>query len=181
MANYPVTITNGAGSANLPAGGYSVTATITGYNGALTPSTYTATTGTGSQAYTLAATGTLTLTVNETGASGGAAITSGTFIRCNLAGDITYGTAKTVSATGICEFDHVPYGTVGSPVVFYVKQLTSDTTHSIQTGVITVNMNSQTMGQYVQNPPAAKQDFTLADQYYSGLNLDGTMDFTGPT
>lgn len=86
MAEYIVTITNGTGSELLPAGNYNVAASVTGYDGALDPTTFAATTSEGSQAFTLAATETLTLNVNETGALGGTPITSGTFIRCSQDG-----------------------------------------------------------------------------------------------
>lgn len=180
MPDYIVTITNGTGSELLPAGDYSVAASVTGYDGALDPTAFTATTSTGAQAFTLAATGTLTLTVNETGAAGGTPITAGTFIRCSQDGLTEYGTAKTVDGTGICIFDHVPFGDGGSPYAFYIKQLTSDATHNIYVGVITIDMAGATQDEYVQNTLAAEQTFTLADENYSGLTLSGTLTFTGP-
>lgn len=181
MATYNVTITNGSGSQELPAGLYNVTAAVTGYdNVTLDPSTFTATTGTGSESFTIAAAGTLTLNVNETGASGGTPITAGTFIRCSADGNTEYGTAKTVDASGVCEFDHVPYGDAVTPYEFYIRQLTSDTTHSIFDGVITIQMAALTQTEYVQNLPAAQQDFSFTDQYYSGLPISGSLTFDGP-
>ncbi len=180
MADYIVTITNGTGSEFLPAGNYNVAAAVTGYDGALDPTAFTATTSTGAQAFTLAATGTLTLTVNETGASGGTPVTAGTFIRCSQDGLTEYGTAKTIDGSGICVFDHVPFGDVGSPYTFYIKQLTSDTTHNMHVGVIAIEMEGATQDEYVQNTAAAEQSFTFTDANYSGLNLSGTLTFTGP-
>lgn len=180
MSQYLVPITNGTGSQRLPIGAYNVTADVTGYTGVLDPTTFTATGSDGSQAFTIAATGTLTLNVNETGASGGTPVTSGTCIRCSQDGTTTYGTAKTISATGDCIFDHVPFGTAGTPATFYVKQLTSDDTHNIYSGVITVSMEAETQTNYVQNTLAANQSFTLTDAYYSGLNIDGSLTFDGP-
>ncbi len=180
MALYPVTITNGAGSANLPAGLYDVTSTVTGYsNISLDPATFTATSGTGSQAFTIAATGTLTFNVNDSGGPGGNPITSGTFIRCNQAGTVDYGTAMTISALGVCVFNYVPFDAV-TPVAVYVRQLTSDETHSIYDGVITVDMSTSTQSQYVQNSPAALQSFTFTDANYAGLPISGSMSFDGP-
>lgn len=180
MAQHVVNITNGAGSQALVAGNYTVTAAVTGYTGTLDPTTFTATSSTGSQAFTIAATGTLTLNVNDTGAVGGAPITSGTFIRCNADGSQTYGTAKSISALGVCVFDAVPFGTVGSPVAVYMKQLTSDATHNIYPGVLTASMTAQMQSQYVLNGAAALQSFTFTDANYSGLNMDGTLTFDGP-
>lgn len=180
MAQYIVTITNGAGSEFLPTGNYDVTAAVTGYDGALDPTAFTATALGTAQAFTLAATGTLTLTVNETGASGGTPVTSGTFIRCSQDGLTEYGTAKTIDGTGICIFDHVPFGESGTPYTFYIKQLTSDATHNAHVGVIAIDMEDETQSEYVQNTAAAEQTFTLEDEYYSGLDLSGTLTFTGP-
>ncbi len=181
MAQYNVTITNGSGKINLPAGKYTVTSNIPGYTGTLTPTTFTATTSAGSQDFTLSATGTLTLNANETGALGGTPIKGGTFIRCSQDGLETYGTEKTVNSSGICVFNNVPYGSTGSPQTFYIKQLTSDATHNIKTEVITINMENQTSDVYVQNNLIAEQQFTLADPNYSGNNLNGTLTFDGPT
>lgn len=180
MSQYVVTITNGAGSQRLPTGAYDVTASVTGYTGLLDPTTFTATGSPGSEDFTVAAEGTLTLVINETGASGGTPITSGTFIRCNSDGSTTYGTAKTVSAIGECVFDHVPYGTGVAPYAFYVKQLTSDGSHNFDTAPITIDMASTTQTNYVLNALAALQSFTLVDAYYSGLNVSGSMTFDGP-
>ncbi|MBO4539167.1 MAG: hypothetical protein J5781_02740, partial [Clostridia bacterium] len=61
MATYQVTITNGAGSESMKAGAYAVTAvSAPGYDlTSLSPATFTATAEAGSQAFTLAAEGTL--------------------------------------------------------------------------------------------------------------------------
>ncbi len=180
MAQYVVTITNGTGSEFLPTGNYDVTASVAGYDGALDPTTFAATALGTAQAFTLAATGTLTLTVNDTGDSGGTPITSGTFIRCSQDGLTEYGTAKTIDGSGTCIFDHVPFGESGTPYTFYIKQLTSDAAHNIHADVIAIDMEGVTQAEYVHNPPAAEQTFTFADENYSGLTLSGTLTFTGP-
>ena len=180
MAQYVVTITNGLGSHNLPAGLYDVTASVTGYDGVLDPTSFTATTSTGSEEFTLAATGTLTLTVNDTGAAGGNPIIAGSFIRCSADGLTTYGSAKTISATGECVFDHVPFGDALDPYTIHVKQVASDDDHNIYPGVLSVDMEASTQGEYVLNAAAAQQDFELEDAYYSGLMLSGSLTFDGP-
>lgn len=180
MSQYVVNITNGSGSKALPKGKYDVTASVPGYTGLLDPSTFTATDTEGSQAFTIAATGTLTLNINETGAEGGTPVTGGTFIRCNSDGTETYGTAKTITATGVCIFDAVPFGTSESPISVYVKQLTTDDTHNLHEGVVSVSMDGETKVQYVLNAPAATQTFTFTDANYAGLNMNGTLTFDGP-
>ena len=82
MANNNVTITNGQGTGKIKSGAYTVSASSApGYDvSTLSPTSYTATTSSGSQAFTISAKGTLTLVVNETGASGGTPVTSGSII-----------------------------------------------------------------------------------------------------
>ncbi len=180
MANYNVTITDGNGSQAMQRGEYSVTADVVGYEGAtLTPDTYTATDTTGSQTFTLSATGTLTLNVNETGAAGGTPITSGTIIMTNQDGTEDYGTAVTIDATGNAVFNNIPYGDTGTPFTLYFRQLTSDDTHNTYDGIITVNMTGQTQTEYVENTPIAVQTFTVTDANYPGLPINGTLEFTG--
>lgn len=181
MAQYELTFTNGTASKVLPAGKYTVTSNVPGYTGTLSPTSFTATKSAGTQAFTIAATGTMTITVNETGASGGTAVTGGSFIRCNTNGTTNYGTSKTVSSSGICTFDNVPFGNTQAPAKFYIKQLTSDSGHNVQDGIIEVTMPQQSSTMYVKNEVGATQQFTLADSNYSGNNLNGTLTFDGPT
>ena len=180
MARYTVDIINGSGSQVLPKGTYTVTAAVEGYSGVLDPSTFTAGTAEGSQAFTIEATGTLTLQINETGAEGGTPITEGAFVRCNQDGSVTYGEAKPIGETGVCTFDHVPFGTAEAPVTFYVRQQTSDKTHNRKEEVVAISMAAQTQSEFVQNTPAALQSFTFADANYSGLAVDGSLTFDGP-
>lgn len=179
MATYNVTITNGSGSQSMQAGTYNVSGTIAGYDAStLTPTTYTATTTEGTGTFTVSATGTLTFNVNETGAAGGTPVTGGTMIMTDSTGATEYGTAVTIGATGDAVFNNVPFGDTGTPYVLYFKQLTSDTTHNIFEGVITVNMTSSTQTEYVQNTLIAEQTFTLTDANYTGLPItSATLEF----
>ncbi len=179
MATYNVQITNGTGSEQMQAGTYTVSATAQGYDtSTLSPTTYTATESEGSQAFTITANGTLTLTFNETGDDGGTPITSGSVIMTDATGATEYGTAQTISATGVATFNNVPYGTAGEPVTLYFKQLTSDGSHNIYDGIISVSMTSQTQNQYVINTVLANQTFTLTDSVYGMPVTDATLTFT---
>lgn len=181
MANYNVTITNGTGSQNMKAGTYSVSAVDAfGYDATtLAPTTYTASQSAGSGAFTLSATGTLTLIVNETGASGGTPITAGSIVMTDSTGNTQYGTAVTINASGEAVFNNVPYGTSETPFTLYFKQLSTDDGHNINEGVISVEMSSQTQTDYVQNTPIALQTITLTDANYSGLPIaSATLEFT---
>ncbi len=178
MANYNVTITDGTGSQAMKRGTYSVTATARGYDeSTLSPTTFVATDTAGTQAFTLTANGTLTINVNETGAVGGAPITSGSIIMTDSTGNVEYGQAVTISATGDAIFANVPYGTDGEPFTLYFRQLDTDDGHNVFEGVITVPLTAQTQTAYVQNTAIAVQTFTLTDATY-GLPIDGTLNFT---
>ena len=180
MANYNVTITDGTGSQAMQKGTYSVSATANGYDAStLTPKTFTATDAPGSETFTLSATGTLTFIVNETGADGGTAITSGSIVMTDSTGNTQYGQPVTIDASGNAVFANVPYGTTGDPIQLYFKQLSTDENHNIFEGVISVSMTSETQTEYVQNTAIAVQTFTVSDANYPGLQIDGTLTFTG--
>ncbi len=179
MANYNVTITDGNGSQAMQKGTYNVTANVPGYdNSTLTPTTYTATDAEGSQTFTISANGTLTFVVNETGAAGGTPVTSGTIVMTDETGNTEYGQPVTIDSTGNAVFDNVPYGTTADPFTLYFKQLTTDDDHNIFDGVITVTMQSQTQTEYIVNTSTAVQTFTLNDANYTGLPVNGELDFT---
>lgn len=181
MANYNVNIVNGQGSTPMKAGEYTVSVTeALGYElTSLSPTSYTAGTTTGTGAFTLSANGTLTLNVNETGASGGTPITSGSIIMTDSTGTTEYGSAVTIDALGNAVFDNVPYGSSGNPFQLYFKQLSTDDGHNIFEGVISVSMESQTQTDYVLNTPISTQNITLTDANYSGLPIpNATLEFT---
>ncbi len=181
MANYNVTITNGTGSQAMQRGTYTVSATATGYDeSTLSPTTYTATDVEGTGAFTLTANGTLTFNVNETGAAGGAPITSGTIVMTDSTGAVEYGQPININASGDAVFNNVPYGSAGAPFQLYFKQLTSDENHNIFEGVISVEMTAQTQTEYIQNTAIAVQTFTLTDSTY-GLPINGTLNFIANT
>ena len=181
MANYSVSFTNGSASQSMKAGTYSVEATSApGYDlTSLSPTTFTATTSAGSEAFTLSATGTLTFIVNETGAQGGTAVTGGTIVMTDSTGNVEYGSAVNISSSGEAVFNNVPFGDGTDPYTLYFKQLTSDDGHNIYAGVITVSMTSSTQTEYVENLPIASQALTLTDANYSGLPVNSaTLSFT---
>ena len=180
MANYNVTITDGVGSESMKKGNYSVTVVANGYEATtLSPDAFTAADTAGTGAFTLSANGTLTLTFNETGASGGTAVTSGSVVMTDSAGTTEYGSPVTIGATGEAVFTNVPYN-ADTPYVLYFVQKTTDAGHNVFDGVITVNMSEAAQSQYVVNLPIAEQSFTLTDANYSGLPIAAaTMTFTG--
>jgi len=179
MANYNVTITNGSGSERMKAGSYTVSVDATGYDAtSLNPTSYTVSKSEGSQTFTVSANGTLTLTFNETGEAGGTPITSGSVIMTDSTGANEYGSAITISSTGAANFANVPYGTSEAPITLYFKQLTSDSSHYIDENIISVLMTSSSVTDYVENAPFSVQSFTLNDANYSGLPVNGTLNFS---
>ena len=180
MANYSVNITDGAGSQSMKAGNYSVTVTATGYDpSTLAPSTFTAGETSGSGAFTLSANGALTLVFNETGASGGTPVTSGSVVMTDSTGTTRYGSPVNIGATGEADFPNVPFDST-TPYELYFVQLSTDDAHNVFGGVISVSMSSATQQEYVVNTPIAEQSFTLTDANYSGLPIAAaTLTFAG--
>ncbi len=174
MATFNVSITNGTGSAQVPAGTYSASAVAFGFDDAtLSPTSLTLGDSSTTSAFTVDATGTLTFTVNETGAVGGTPITSGSIVMTDSTGAVEYGSAQSISSLGECVFNNVPFGNVTTGYTLYFKQLSSDSTHEPVSGVITVNMDSNNTAQFIQNTAIASQAFTLESASYTGLPVNG--------
>ena len=179
MAEYNVTITNGVGSQAMKAGNYNVTAQAAGYEStSLDPTTFTALATAQTAAFTLSASGTLTFVVNETGASGGTPVTSGSIVMTDQSGNTQYGSAVTIDQSGNAVFQNVPYGSQETPFVLYFKQLSTDDDHNVYANVITVNMTGDAQTQYVENSAIALQTFNLTDANYTGLPINATLSFT---
>ena len=181
MSNYNVTIINGTGSETMDAGSYSVSAIYApGYDmNSLSPTTYTATSSTETAEFTLSASGTLTITFNETGAQGGTPITSGSVVMTDSTGETQYGSVIEVDSNGTATFANVPYGSEQSAYTLYFKQLTSDENHNVYEDVFAVGMGMQTQQEYVINTPkAVLQNFTLTDANYPNLPVyNATLNF----
>lgn len=183
MANYNVTIANGTGTQTMNAGTYTVSASYApGYDmSTLAPTTFTAGLTPATGAFTLSATGTLTITFNETGEAGGIPVTSGSVVMTDATGETEYGTAVQIDSTGTATFNNVPYGSPEAAYTLYFKQLTTDENHNIYAGVFVVGMGASTQQEYVVNTPkSALQNFTLTDAIYTNLPVyNATLDFAG--
>ena len=172
MTNYDVTITNGTGSETMNKGSYSVSAIYApGYDmTSLSPTNYTVESSGQTGAFTLSATGTLTITFNETGAEGGTPITSGTVVMTDSTGQTQYGPVIEIDSNGVATFNNVPYGSAQSAYTLYFKQLSSDENHDVYPDVFAVGMGDQTQVEYIINTPkAVSQNFTLTDANYTNL------------
>ena len=173
-----ININNGTGSGELINGTYSVTAEVTGYdNTSIDPSSLTVVAGTNSYAFTISATGTLTLHVTEDGTSTGTPIVGATFYRTDSTGT-EYGTVITTDSNGDAVFNNVPYDATSAPTIYY-KQTASDGNHEFDNTVQSTTLTSQTGTLEIQNTPGATRTITLTDANYSNLPIStGTLTLT---
>lgn len=174
-----ITITNGTGEAEVINGTYTVTADVTAYdNTSIDPSSITVDQATNSYAFTISATGTLTLHVTDTGISTGTPIVGATFIRTDSSGN-EYGTAITTDNNGDAVFNNVPYATTGAPTIYF-KQTASDGDHEFSTEIQTTTLTTQAATVEIQNAPGAVRTFSLTDANYTNLPVStGTITLTG--
>ena len=171
-----INITNGTGSESLINGNYTVTASAVGYNNcSIDPSSVNVVDGTNTYAFTIAATGTLTLHVTDDGTSTGNPIVGATFKRTDSTGT-EYGNVITTDSNGDAIFNNVPFASSGAPLIYY-KQLTSDGDHEFSTDVASTSMTTDTQTVEIENPVGATRTITLVDTNYANLPI-GTATIT---
>ena len=169
-----ITITNGTGNADVVNGSYSVTADVTGYdNTSILPANVDITQGTNTYAFTIGATGTLTLHVSEDGTSSGTPIIGATFVRTDASGT-EYGSVVTTDASGNAVFNNVPFDATNAPVIYF-KQTASDGDHEFNNAVQNTSMTTSTATLEITNQPGAQRTVNLTDANYSGLPIDGQI------
>ena len=179
MANYNVQITNGSGSQIMQSGNYSVGVVASGYEAnTLSPTSYTVTGSAGTGNFTVSACVVLTIVFNETGAAGGAPITSGSVVMTDSTGQIEYGSPVSINANGEAVFDKVPFD-MENPYHLYFKQLASDGNHAPYPEVFDVGMGLENQTEYVLNAPICEQNFTLTDENYGFPVADAILSFVG--
>lgn len=172
-----VTITNGTGTVELINDTYTVTADVTGYdNTSIDPSSITVDASTNTYAFTIAATGTLTLHVTEDGTSTGTPIVGATFIRTDASGN-EYGTAITTDAQGDAVFNNVPFAATNAPLIYY-KQTASDGDHEFDSTVQSTSLTTQTATVEIINQPGATRTINLTDANYANLPITGSLTLT---
>lgn len=173
-----ITITNGTGTGELINDTYAVTAEVTGYNNtSIDPSTLNVVEGTNDYAFTIAATGTLTLHVTEDGTSTGTPIVGATFVRTDSQGT-EYGNTITTDDTGNAVFNNVPFAETGAPLIYF-KQTASDGDHEFDATVQNTTMTTSEETLEIQNTPGATRTITLMDANYQNLPIDsGTITLT---
>lgn len=166
-----VNITNGTGQTELINDTYTVTAEVTGYdNASLTPSSITVDAATDTYAFTISATGTLTLHVTDTGTTAGTPIVGATFIRTDSTGT-EYGSVITTDTEGNAVFNNVPFAETGAPLIYY-KQTASDGDHEFDSTVQSTSLTTQTETIEITNAPGATRTINLTDANYDNLPID---------
>lgn len=176
MKEHNIPITNGKGSKELDNGTYTVVANVIGYNNdSIDPASQEITEGVNEYAFTIAATGTLTLHVSDDGSEIGIPIVGAEFYRCDSEGT-TYGDPITSDDEGNAVFNFVPYSADGDAPVIYYKQTASDGEHTFNSDVQNTTLSEETATVEIANAEAATRDFTLTDANYSGLPIaDGQL------
>ena len=168
--NKNVTITNGSGTVDLINGNYNVTASVNGYdNTTINPSTINVVDGTNTYAFTIAATGTLTLHVTEDGTASGTPIVGATFYRTDSSGT-EYGSVITTDSNGDAVFNNVPFASDNAPTIYY-KQTASDGDHEFSQTVASTTMTTSTSTIEIPNPSGATRTISLTDSNYSNLPI----------
>lgn len=172
-----VTITNGTGSAQLINDTYAVTSNTVGYdNTSLNPSSITVVEGTNNYAFTISATGTLTIHVTEDGTGTGTPIVGATFVRTDSSGT-EYGDPVTTDTNGDATLANVPYAETAAPTIYF-KQTASDGDHEFSTTVVNTTMSTSTDTIEIQNAVGATRTISLTDANYANLPLDGELTLT---
>ena len=170
-----INITNGTGTGEIINGTYTVTAAVTGYdNTSINPSSVTIEAGTNTYAFTISATGTLTLHVTEDGTTTGTPIVGATFIRTDSTGT-EYGTPITSDTNGDAVFNNVPFDATNAPLIYY-KQTASDGDHEFDQTVQNTSLTTQTATVEIINQPGATRTINLTDSNYANLPIEsGTL------
>ena len=173
-----INITNGTGTGSLINGSYTVSASVNGYdNVSINPSAVNIVEGTNTYAFTIAATGTLTLHVTDNGTITGNPIIGATFSRTDSEGT-EYGNIVTTDTNGDAIFNNVPFATDNAPLIYY-KQLTSDGDHEFSPNVSSISMTTSTQTIEIENVVGATRTINVTDTNYTNLPIDsGTMTLT---
>ena len=173
-----VNITNGTGTSELINATYTVEANVTGYeNSSINPNSVSVVEGTNSYAFTISASGTLTLHVTDDGTVSGNPVVGATFYRTDSTGT-EYGSPITTDTNGDAVFNNVPFDATNAPIIYY-KQTSSDGNHEFDNTVKNTTLTTNTATIEIQNPPGATRTITLTDANYNNLPIDsGSLTLT---
>ena len=171
---YTINIVNGTGSEAILNDSYNVAANVSGYdNTSILPQTVDVVEGTDNYAFTISATGILTIHVTETGESSGTPIVGATFVRTDSSGT-AYGNPITTDSEGNAVFNNVPFADTNAPLIYY-KQTASDGEHEFDNTVKSTSLQASTLTVEVINAIPATRTITLTDANYANLPVDGSI------
>ena len=173
-----INITNGSGSGELINGSYTVSSNVVGYdNTSINPSTLNVEAGTNTYAFTVSATGTLTLHVTDDGTTTGNPIVGATFSRTDSNGTV-YGSPITTDSSGNAVFNNVPFASSDAPLIYY-KQTASDGEHEFDNTLKNIQMTTDTQTIEIENVVGATRTIGLTDSNYTDLPIEtGTLTLT---
>ena len=174
-----IPITNGKGSKEIENGNYTVSCTIPGYDSSsINPSNIEIVEGTNDYSFTVSANGVLTIKVSDTGDSTtGVPVENAVFYRTDSTGK-EYGNPVTTDVDGSAKLEHLPFDT-STPYKIYIKQTSSDGSHTFETTVKEIEMDSDNKEVEITNPEATSRNILLTDANYSNLPItDGDITFT---
>lgn len=171
MDKYTINIVNGTALEEILNGTYSVTASSTGYDSSsINPKEITVTENGTVINFSIAATGTLTLHVTDTGLIDGNPIVGATFYRCDSEGT-TYGNIVTTNELGNAVFNNVPFDQNNAPTIYY-KQIASDGSHNFDDSLQEINLTESTYIKEIINGSAKTKTINLTDANYENLKID---------
>lgn len=164
---YSIDIINGSGQEEVVKGSYTATLSAAGYDTTTFDPTSVTISDESSYAFTVGATGTLTIHVTEEGTSEGTPVVGAVFYRTDDTGT-TYGDSVTTDDSGNAVLNNVPFDTAETILIYY-KQTASDGDHDFDDSVKNISLNAQTGTVEIQNTAATTKTFTLTDANYTGL------------
>lgn len=176
MARHTIPIKDGKGSIKLVTGTYNAQVVASGYDtSTLNPKSVTIVDETDTYAFTISATGTLTLHVTDTGdPNTGVQIIGAKFIRTDSTGTIV-GNEIITNQEGNAVFNNVPFAESGSNTIYY-KQILSDGGHTFDDTVKSITMTVESETVQITNPEAPVRNFTLMDASFPNIPiLDGQI------
>lgn len=169
--SYVISVTDGVGTKAIVKGAYNVASNTAGFdNSSILPKNVDITDEKSSYEFTIAADGTLSLRVTETGSAEGTPVVGAKFYRCDKNGN-TYGDPIVSGNNGLAVFNYVPYSADGTPPVIYYKQTESDGDHDFDGTLSQTTMTGSTSTLEITNPAAATKTVTLTDANYTGLPI----------
>ncbi len=173
-----IPITNGKGSKEIENGNYAVTCNVPGYdNSSIAPKNVEIKEGTNEYTFTISATGILTIKVSDTGDSTtGVPVENAIFYRTDSTGQ-EYGNPVTTDVDGNAKLEHLPFGT-STPQKIYIKQTSSDGSHTFESTVKEIDMDSENKEIEIINPEATSRNIILNDANYPNYPIsDGDITF----